>query len=507
MSKIIKSGKECRNGMFSGMERLYDIVSKTLGPGGRNIAIVDGFGNLKVTKDGVTVARSMSFDDEVEECGAKLLKEAAQKTCDESGDGTTTTIVLAYNLIRECKKALSNKAQKTTVTDMRNSLNASAAFAVEKMKELAVPCVSEKDMHDVALISANGDEEIARLVTEAVMKATKDGSVSIEGSQVGHSYVETISGMNFERGYESDFFINDKDMRVCSFESANVVIMRGKIDSILDIAEIIDPLVALKRPILFMADDYSVDVVSALAMNNVRSPEINVCAVKLPAFGQQRDLMVEDICLLLGCKPINTAQYSFKDFDPEIHVGSCDRIVVSKTSTTIAGGDGDQNILMEHIENLREEINHEEDNDKVARLKERLVKLAGGISIIHVWASSDTEMNEIKDRVDDAVCAVRSAMMEGVVPGCGMAYLHARSCLAGITIGDKILQSVLDCVSRMVMDNAEIPYEEGMEKVAKDYSEAPSVIDPFKSVRIALMNAVSAACMFLTTEGCVIEKA
>lgn len=514
MSKIIKEGKECRSKVAEGMKVLYDMVSMTLGPGGKNVAIVDGFGGLKITKDGVTVAKSVKIDDEAMNIGAMLLKEAAQKTCDESGDGTTTTTVLAYNLIKECENYIDQGG--ITVTQLRNSLTEACKQAVDAIKKIVIECKDAEDIHNVALISSNGDKMVADLVTEAIVKATKDGAVSIENSQSTESYVDVVTGMRFEKGYESPYFINDENMKTCTFDAPNILVIRGKVDNVNNLVTILGKTIkeGNGRPVLIMADEFEHDIINMLAVNKVQEG-VKVCAVKLPSFGEQRDAMTDDICKLIGCQPITYALSGGYDFDIEKHVGSCDKIIVDLHNTTIAGGDGDPNVIAATIEQLREEINHEMDSSTIARLKERLVKLSGGVAVIHIGANSDTEVNEIKDRVDDAVCAVRSALQEGIVPGSGFAYCYAMRELAKMggygSEGREILIKTLPVIRKMVYDNMEVSRQNQSEWYDASNAEGnelmnKGIMDPFKSIHTALENAVSVACMFLIMNGCVIEK-
>lgn len=517
MSKIILRDKQCKERMMEGIKEMYEMVSMTLGPGGKNVALVDGFGNLRVTKDGVSVAKAVKFDDPVMEAGAKLIREAAQKTCDDSGDGTTTTTILAYKIISEGLKIMSGGNIKPF--EFRNKLVAACNKAVDYMKDMVLPCDSEERIHQIAMISSNGDSAISDLVTEAIVKATKDGAISIETSQSGYSYVEIITGMRFEKGLESDYFINDSSLKSCTFEAPNIVVIRGKVDNMKEFVKILEPVIEIGRPVLFMADDFSMDIINALALNKVQNG-FKLCAVKLPSFGDQRDAMVEDICTLIGCEPIGTPKYSYDNFNVDIHVGSCERTVVDKHYTTIAGGDGNEIDITNRIQLIRNEIEHNDNSDEVARLRERLVKLSGGLAIIHVGAASDTETGEIKDRVDDAVCAVRSALEEGIVPGAGKAYIHANNNLIDECNtkdeGVSVLVSVLDSISDRIITNSGISVSEnntyynneGVNAATGEYVDdliEAGIIDPFKSVRVALQNAVSVACMFLTTEGCVIE--
>lgn len=517
---IIKKDEKFTEVMLEGIIEMADIVTRTMGPGGNNVALMDEYGNVKVTKDGVTVAKSVVFDDPVKDIGARLLREAAQKTCDDSGDGTTTTILLASEMVRSGMGLI----DEVFASDLKNQMHEAASMIIETMKEIVVPCNDEKMMKHVAMVSSNGDEEISDLVVEAMVKATKDGAVSIEASQSGKSYVETISGMRFERGFESNYFINDDGMKTCTFDAPNILIIRGKVDNMVEFIKVLEPSINIGRPLVIMADDFSMDIINALAVNKVQNG-FKLCAVKLPSFDEQRDAMVNDLEHLLGAVAVGTPSYPFDKFDPEINLGSCERVVIDKHFTTIAGGDGDENLIQYHIQGIREQINHEDDQNTIARLKERLVKLSGGLSVIHVGASSDVEIGEKKDRVDDAVCAVRSALQEGIVPGCGNAYVYAvvKNMKDNDKPGHRTVFNAVSQVMSKVSENAECENLEvdaitgiiknkankGIDAKNRAISEdmiGDGIIDPFKSIRVALENAVSVASMILTTNACVIKR-
>lgn len=528
MGRIIMSGKDAKEKMKEGVDSLVDIVKLTMGPAGRNV-LLNNVMKQRITKDGVSVAKEIKFDDPVIEAGARLVKEAAQKTCDDSGDSTTLCSLLIQKIINAGTPLLENKTMRPI--ELKRALDEICADIVSKLNDMAIPCDTDDMLMQVAMISANGDKEIAQLVCDAMKQATKDGAVGIETSQSNTSYVETVMGMRFERGYESEYFQNDEASKSCVFDSPNILIYRGKLDNINEFVKVLEPSINIGMPLVIMADEFSQDIINALAMNKVQNG-FRLCAVRLPAFKEQRDAMVSDLEILLGCEAINTPKYSMEDFSTDIHLGSCDKVSIDKHFTTITGGDGDENLLHSRIEELRAMIESSDNPDTIARLRERLVKLSGGVSIIYIGSDSETETEEIKDRVDDAVCAVRSAMQEGIIPGGGVAMLSLAESYQNspiYTLVRKMLmapfiQLFMNCgfdssMSRKIVEETAVknmgkPAEEMLgynirnvndNRMSVVYMIYSGIIDPKKSIRVALENAVSVAGMFLTTEACVVE--
>lgn len=528
MSKIILSGKDAKEKMIEGVNKLVNIVKLTMGPAGRNV-LLNNVMKQRITKDGVSVAKEIKFDDPVIEAGARLVKEAAQKTCDDSGDSTTLCSLLIQSLIKYGFNAMSD--YNVRPIEFKRKLDSLVSQIVKQLDNMAIPCESDDMLMQVAMISANGDKEIAELVCKAMKQATKDGAVGIETSPTNESYVETVMGMRFERGFESPYFQNDELSKTCQFESPNILIYRGKLDNINEFVKILEPSINIGMPLVIMADEFSQDIINALAMNKVQNG-FRLCAVRLPSFKEQRDEMVGDLEILLGCSAINTPRYPIESFNADIHLGSCDKIVVDKYFTTITGGDGDENLLHQRIEDLRNMIDGCDNPDTIARLRERLVKLSGGVSVIYIGSDSETETEEIKDRVDDAVCAVRSAMQEGIVPGGGitllfMANRYSQSGEAGVAMSNTLQMpfrqllinagfsndEIDDSVSKIVVANAKLPVEKMVGFDIRNIDNLNitaeminhGIIDPKKSIRVALENAVSVAGMLLTTEACVVE--
>lgn len=531
MSKIILSGKEAKQKMLEGIDGLANIVKLTMGPAGRNI-LLNNVSTQKITKDGVSVAKDIKFDDPVVEAGARLVKEAAQKTCDDSGDSTTLTCVLTQNIIHNGLSAI--EKYKVRPIELKRAIDGVCKIIIDNLDRIAIPCNSDKMMKQVALISANGDIEIADLVCTAMKQATKDGAVGIETSSSNESYVETVTGMRFERGMESPHFQNNEFAKTCEFDSPNIILYRGKLDNINEFVQILEPSINIGRPLVIMADDFSMDVINAFAINKVQNG-FKLCAVRLPSFKEQRDAMVDDLSILLDCLPINTPQQPIEKFRPGIHLGSCDKIVIDRHYTTITGGDGDEANIRRRIEAIRDMIDRSDSKDEIARLRERLVKLSGGVSVIYVGSDSETETNEMKDRVDDAVCAVRSAMQEGVIPGGGATLLSLINFIPA-SIGDNSAEQIARSIMQhalyepiiQLFKNAGYMEKEDYSRISKiveEFKETKNIygfdinnitdtpvdllnlgiIDPKKSIRVAIENAVSVAGMFITTEACVVE--
>lgn len=527
MSKIILSGEKAKEKMVEGVNQLVDIVKLTMGPAGRNV-LLNNVAKQRITKDGVSVAKEIKFEDPVVEAGARLVKEAAQKTCDDSGDSTTLCSLLTQSLIKYGLIMLDDNIRPI---EFKRQLDSISSGIVKALNEMAIPCESDEMLMQVAMISANGDKEIAELVCKAMKQATKDGAVGIETSPTNESYVETVMGMRFERGFESPYFQNDELSKTCQFDSPNILIYRGKLDNINEFVKMLEPSINIGMPLVIMADEFSQDIINALAMNKVQNG-FRLCAVRLPSFKEQRDEMVSDLEILLGCSAINTPKCPIESFDVDIHLGSCDKIIVDKHFTTITGGDGDENLLHQRIEDLRNMIDGCDNPDTIARLRERLVKLSGGVSVIYIGSDSETETDEIKDRVDDAVCAVRSAMQEGIVPGGGIALLSAAYKYMSYDKAGVAICKTLQMPFRQLLMNAgfaDSDIDKAIEKVIVSNEKLPTdklvgfdirnidnlnemvemigngIIDPKKSIRVALENAVSVAGMLLTTEACVVE--
>lgn len=535
--KVILNGKKARRSMIYGMNRLHDAVCCTLGPAGRNVLIKGAFGEPRVTKDGVSVAKEVILDDPTEEAGAQLVRAAASKTCDDVGDSTTTVTVLTASLVNGAYK-LMNTNPNIRPIDIKRGMDEACRMASAYIREHAIKCNEELAL-SVATIAANNDRNIGKLVYDAIRKAGKDGAVTIETSPTNYSYVETIMGMKFERGWESQYFTNDEFQRECAFEGCNILLFDGKIDNLNSFIKILEPSINIGRPLLIIADDYDMEVINALAINKVQNG-FKICAIKAPAFKKQRKLIMEDLSILLGAKIVNSPRYRVTDQRPfnVDWLGSCDKVVITRHDTIIVGGDGDKKLIDKRCEELRVSYDTETDKDEKAAIKDRLAKLAGGVSIIYVGSDSETETGEIKDRVEDAVCSMRAAMAEGVVPGGGSMYIALFDELVRnepminerLINGYKTVEfALLAPITRMLVnsfystDEVTKIIQTIRAKIADDKKPMPrfgmnietglyandmieeGVVDSAKASRMALENAVSVAGMFITTECSIVD--
>lgn len=524
-------GKDAKMQMLTGINTLTKAVETTLGPAGRNVLINEVMQEPHITKDGVTVAKSVTFDNPVQEAGARLIRQAAKKTCDDTGDGTTSVTVLAQRMINE-GIVLIYKDEKARLNKLRDGMIMAADISEEYINSISVPCDTEEMIKRVATISGNNDEFIGEIVCDAMLRATQDGSVSIEDSPSSDTYVETINGMRFDKGFKSPMFATSEDGQRCEYTSCNIILWKGVIDNMNDFALVIEPALNKKRPLLIIADGYSYDIINAIAINKQNSG-FNIVAVEAPSFRENRINMMHDIEILTGGVMINTMGVTPETFDPR-YMGSCERITVTKDYTVIVGGDGDEVAIKERIDDIKAQLEVENDTTERINLRERLAKLAGGISIIYAGGNSEAEVKELKDRLDDAVCAVRSAMKTGVVAGGGSTYIRLKKYLDKkiaeikdeneyVIKGMKIVSSSLSSCFKAIMENCYCSNEEideyikiieekhnrGLDAnklVVIDDMVSSGIVDPTKTSIMVIKNAVSVAAMFLTTDCAIIKS-
>ena len=528
-------GNEARVLMLDGINKLADAVGKTVGPAGRNVIINEFMQEPHITKDGVTVAKSIKFNNPFMEAGAKLIRQAASKTCDDTGDGTTSVTILSRKMINDGMNLVCDGKVKR-LNKFRDGMICAANKASEKIKSMSVPCDSKEMIKHVATISGNNDKFVGDIVCEAMMKATKNGAISIESSPTADTFVETIIGMRFDKGFKSPMFANSEDGQTCEYDSCNILLWDGKIDDINSFIRVLEPSLNQTRPLLIIADGYSNDILNALSMNKMRNG-FNIVAVEAPSFRDQRKKMMEDIALMVDGYIVNKNGITPDTFSVDM-LGSCEKITVTKDYTTIVGGDGDEDSINERVEDLKAQLEVENDKTERINLKERISKLAGGVSIIYCGGNSEAEVKELKDRMDDAVCAVRSAMEMGVVPGGGITYMRLTEYINELkkpyydnsgNLDDfgKGIEVVEKCIPECyykIMDNCYVEREQA-EKIANDILANYSVnagynademviednmiekgiIDPTKTSIMVLLNATSVAAMFLTTD-CAIVK-
>ena len=524
MAKDIKFNLEARDQMKQGVDQLANAVKVTLGPKGRNVIIEKKFGAPQITKDGVTVAKEVELADAFQNAGAQLVKSVASKTGDDAGDGTTTATVLAQAIVRE---GLRNVAAGANPMDLKRGIDKAVGAVVSEIKEMSEQVGSDyQKIEQVATVSANNDPEIGKLLADAMSKVSKDGVITIEEAKGRDTTIGVVEGMQFDRGYLSPYFVTDTEKMECVMENPYILIYDKKISNLKDFLPILEPAVQTGRPLLVIAEDVESEALTTLVVNRLRT-QLKICAVKAPGFGDRRKAMLQDIATLTGGVVISEDTGLKLEQATIDMLGSSDKVTVSKDNTTIVNGHGQSELIKDRINQIKNEIaNTTSDYDK-EKLQERLAKLAGGVAVLYVGAPSEVEMKEKKDRVDDALCATRAAIEEGIVAGGGVAYIRAISALdklkgdnADEQTGIQIIRRAIEEPLRQIVENAGLEGSVVVNEVRNgkgDYGynaradkyenlKASGIIDPAKVARVALENAASIAGMFLTTE-CVICEA
>ena len=521
MAKDIKFNIEARDLMKQGVDSLANAVKVTLGPKGRNVIIEKKFGAPHITKDGVTVAKEIELADPFQNAGAQLVKSVASKTGDDAGDGTTTATVLAQAIVRE---GLKNVAAGANPMDLKRGIDKAVTAVVAEIKNMAEVVGDDyQKIEQVATVSANNDPEIGQLLADAMQKVSKDGVITIEEAKSRDTTIGVVEGMQFDRGYLSPYFVTNTEKMECEMENPYILIYDKKISNLKDFLPILEPAVQTGRPLLVIAEDVEAEALTTLVVNRLRG-QLKICAVKAPGFGDRRKAMLQDIATLTGGLVISE-ETGLKLEQATIEMlGTADKVTVSKDNTTIVNGHGDKQMIAERVSQIKNEIaNSTSDYDK-EKLQERLAKLAGGVAVLYVGAPSEVERKEKKDRVDDALCATRAAIEEGIIPGGGVAYIRAQKALDSLTgvnadeqTGIRIVRRAIEEPLRQIVENAGLEGSVVVNEVRNgegDYGynaredkyenmKASGIIDPAKVTRVALENAASIAGMFLTTE-CVI---
>ena len=521
MAKDIKFNLEARDQMKQGVDQLANAVKVTLGPKGRNVIIEKKFGAPQITKDGVTVAKEVELADAFQNAGAQLVKSVASKTGDDAGDGTTTATVLAQAIVRE---GLRNVAAGANPMDLKRGIDKAVGAVVNEIKEMSEQVGSDyQKIEQVATVSANNDPEIGKLLADAMSKVSKDGVITIEEAKGRDTTIGVVEGMQFDRGYLSPYFVTDTEKMECVMENPYILIYDKKISNLKDFLPILEPAVQTGRPLLVIAEDVESEALTTLVVNRLRT-QLKICAVKAPGFGDRRKAMLQDIATLTGGLVISEDTGLKLEQATIDMLGSSDKVTVSKDNTTIVNGHGQSELIKDRINQIKNEIaNTTSDYDK-EKLQERLAKLAGGVAVLYVGAPSEVEMKEKKDRVDDALCATRAAIEEGIIPGGGVAYIRAQKVLEALKAenddeqtGIQIIRRAIEEPLRQIVENAGLEGSVVVNEVRNgkgDYGynaradkyenlKASGIIDPAKVARVALENAASIAGMFLTTE-CVI---
>ena len=524
MAKEIKYDVEARELLREGADALANAVKVTLGPKGRNVVIDKKFGAPRITKDGVSVAKEIELDDPFRNSGAQLVKSVASKTGADAGDGTTTATVLAQAILTEGMK---NVASGANPLDVKRGIDKAVAKVVESIKAQAEQVEeSYEKIEQVATISANNDAEIGKLIADGMRAVSVDGVITIEDAKGRDTVLKTVEGMQFDRGYLSAYFVTDAEKMQCVMENPYILIYDKKISAINDFLPILNPAVQTGRPLLVIAEDVDSEALTTLVVNRLRT-QLKICAVKAPGFGDRRKAMLEDIAILTGGVVISEEKGLKLEQATLEMLGSAEKVTITKDNTTIVNGAGEKENIQNRIAQLKNEIANTTSSYDKEKLQERLAKLSGGVCVLEVGAASETEQKEKKDRCDDALCATRAAIEEGIVTGGGVAYIRAQQALEGLTgdnadetTGIAIVRRAIEEPLRQICRNAGLEGAVVVNKVREGegnfgynaktevYEDlrAAGVVDPAKVTRVALENAASVAGMFLTTECVICDK-
>ena len=524
MAKEIKFDIEARDLLKNGVDKLANAVKVTLGPKGRNLVIEKKFGAPQITKDGVTVAKEVELEDHFENTGAQLVKSVASKTGDDAGDGTTTATILTQAIVNE---GLKNVTAGANPMDLKRGIDKAVKVVVDYIRESAEQVDDNYDkIEQVAAVSANNDPEIGKLLADAMRKVSKDGVITIEESKSRETSIGIVEGMQFDRGYLSGYFVTDTDKMEAVMENPYILIYDKKISNLKDFLPILQPAAESGRPLLVIAEDVDSEALTTLVVNRLRGG-LKICAVKAPGFGDRRKAMLEDIAVLTGGLVISEEKGLKLEQATLEMMGTCDKVVVSKDNTTIVNGAGEKQNIADRVAQIKNEIANTTSSYDKEKLQERLAKLSGGVAVLYVGANSEVEMKEKKDRVDDALCATRAALEEGVVAGGSTTYIRALDALKGLKgdnadeqTGINIVERAIEEPLRQIVINAGGEGAVVVQKVREgkgDYGynartdafedmRKAGIIDPAKVARVALENAASIAGMFLTTECLIVEK-
>ncbi|MBA3314482.1 MAG: chaperonin GroEL [Planctomycetaceae bacterium] len=523
MAKMIAFDQEAQDAMRRGIGKLARAVKVTLGPKGRNVIIEKSFGSPTVTKDGVTVAKEIELSDKFEDMGARMVKEVASKTSDTAGDGTTTATVMAEAIYNEGLKAV---VAGVSPIEMKRGMDQAVVDIVAKLKEMSTECRSKKSIAQVGTVAANGDEEIGRILSEAMEKVGKDGVITVEEGKSLETNFEVVEGMQFDKGYLSPYFVTDRQAMEATLENAYVLIHEKKITSVKDLVPVLEKVVQAGRPLLIVAEDIEGEALATLVINNLRGT-FKCCAVKAPGYGDRRKAMLQDIAIMVGGTAI------FEDLGIKLDsltlqdLGTAKKVVVDKENTTIIEGGGKTSDIKARIDQIRRESENSTSDYDREKLEERIAKLSGGVAQVNVGAATESEMKEKKARVEDALHATRAAVEEGILPGGGVALLRAsgqiqphKSTSHDFGVGyNIILRSCRAPISQIASNAGEdggVVCEKVLQKSGNEgYNAATGkfedlvkagIIDPTKVTRTALQNAASVSTLLLTSEALIAEK-
>jgi chaperonin GroEL len=523
-AKEVKFSQDARERMLHGVDILSNAVKVTLGPKGRNVVLEKSFGAPRITKDGVTVAKEIELEDKFENMGAQMVREVASKTSDTAGDGTTTATLLAHAIMREGAKAVAAGANPM---DLKRGIDLAVNAVVEELKKKSKKVTSSEEIAQVGTISANGDQEIGKMIAEAMQKVGNEGVITVEEAKSLESELEVVEGMQFDRGYISPYFITNADKMVAELEDPYILIYEKKLSGLQALLPLLERVVQSGRPLLIIAEDVEGEALATLVVNKLRGG-LKVAAVKAPGFGDRRKAMLQDIAVLTGGEMISEdLGIKLENVGIEM-LGSAKRVSITKDDTTIVDGAGKKKDIEARIAQIKQQIEDTTSDYDREKLQERLAKLAGGVAVIKVGGSTEVEVKEKKDRVDDALNATRAAVEEGIVPGGGVALMRTLKILEGLAsanedqkVGVNIVRRALQAPARQNAENAgedgavvagkildNKDYAFGYNAQSGEYGDLvkQGVIDPAKVVRTALQDAASVAGLLVTTEAMVAEK-
>ena len=522
MAKIIAYDEDARQGMLAGLDKLANTVKVTLGPKGRNVVLDKSYGAPTITNDGVSIAKEIDLEDPYERIGAELVKEVAKKTDDVAGDGTTTATVLAQSLVHE---GLKNVVAGSNPIALRRGIEKATEAIVKELVAASKDVETKDQIAATATISA-ADPEVGEKIAEALDKVGQDGVVTVEDNNRFGLDLDFTEGMRFDKGYIAPYFVTNAEDQTAVLEEPYILLTSGKVSSQQDVVHVAELVMKSGKPLLIIAEDVDGEALPTLILNNIRGT-FKSCAVKAPGFGDRRKAMLEDIAVLTGGVVISEEKGLKLEQATIEMLGTCDKVTISKDNTTIVNGHGQSELIKDRVNQIKNEIaNSTSDYDK-EKLQERLAKLSGGVAVLYVGAPSEVEMKEKKDRVDDALCATRAAIEEGIIPGGGVAYIRAIKALEGLeganadeTTGINIVKRAIEEPLRQIVENAGLEGSVVVEKVRQaegdfgynaredkyENMKASGIIDPAKVTRVALENAASIAGMFLTTECVICDK-
>jgi len=525
MSKVIKFDVEARNGLKAGVDKLANAVKTTLGPKGRNVILQKQYGTPHITKDGVSVAKEIELEDPIENLGAQLVKEVASKTADQAGDGTTTATVLAQEIFSLGYK---NVVAGANPMDLKRGIDKAVTVVVNELANISKKIQTSKEIEQVATVSANNDSEIGAMIATAMEKVGKDGVITVEEAKGTETEVKTVEGMQFDKGYLSPFFVTNQESMEAISDKPYILLYDKKISTLKEILPLLEQSAQTNKPLVIIAEDVDGEALAALVVNKLRG-SLKVSAVKAPAFGDRRKEMLEDIAILTGGTVISEEKGFTLEKVTVDQLGTAEKVSIDKDTTTIINGGGKEDDIKNRISLIKSQIEKSTSDYDKEKLQERLAKLAGGVAILHIGATTEVEMKEKKDRVDDALHATRAAVAEGIVPGGGVALIRAQKALEDSTkidligqdtdyiTGVQIIKKALEAPLRTIVQNgggsAEVVINEvkgsignyGYNARTEKFEDlvAAGIIDPTKVTRLALENAASIASLLLTTE-CVI---